>query len=40
MEDGSDKDELKKMEMPFCDKMLAAAAELVLTEGVWLSWDW
>jgi hypothetical protein len=39
MADGSDKEELQKMDMPFCEKMLAQAAKSVLTSGVWPSWD-
>jgi hypothetical protein len=39
MEDGWDKDELQKMEMPFCEEMLVKASKSVLTEGVWLNWD-
>ena len=39
MEDGWDKEELQKMDMPFYEGMLAQAAERVLTPGVWLSSD-
>jgi hypothetical protein len=39
MADGWDKEELQKMNMPFCEKMLAQAAKSVLTPGVWPSWD-
>ncbi|KAM6502770.1 hypothetical protein JOM56_002747 [Amanita muscaria] len=39
MADGRDKEELEKMDMPFCEKMLAQAAKSVLTPGVWPSWD-
>ena len=39
MADGWDKEELEKMDMPFCEKMLAQAAESVMTPGVWPSWD-
>lgn len=30
---------VEKMDMPFCEKMLAQAANSVLTAGVWSSWD-
>ncbi|KAF8351480.1 hypothetical protein F5887DRAFT_937727, partial [Amanita rubescens] len=39
MADGWDKEELEKMDMPFCEKTLAQATKSVLTPGVWLSWD-
>lgn len=35
----ANKEELEKMEMPFCKKMLASAAESVLAPGVWENWD-
>jgi len=39
MEDGWDKEKLQNNDMPFCDGMLAQAAERVMTAGVWPSWD-
>lgn len=39
MADGSDMEDLQKMDMPFCEKMLAQAAKSVLTAGVWPSWN-
>jgi hypothetical protein len=39
MVDGEDKEELQKMNMPFCEKRLTQAVESVLTPGVWLSWN-
>ena len=37
MVDGWDQDELRKMEMPFCEKTLVKASKSVLTAGVWPS---
>ena len=39
MADGLDKEALQRMNMPFCEKMLAQATKSVLTPGVWPSWD-
>jgi hypothetical protein len=39
MDDGWDKVELQNKEMPVCDRMLAQAAERVLTSGIWRRWD-
>lgn len=39
MADGLDEEALQRMNMPFCEKMLAQATKSVLTSGVWPSWD-
>ena len=39
MGDGLDKEVLQRMNMPFCEKMLAQATTSISTSGVWPSWD-